>query len=286
MRFMPKARSRAGDILNRSLMIGAIYAVAQALVAMLLGPLSHQQAGPENAILWWFSGSLACLAFAPFVLRSTWSRRDTILAVWAAIAFVRSIGTGIEGALFRPGTTTDAVVGAVSSLAIGLLFSWLVVRLLMPAEPLQPAHASPERTWWGWTWRVLLVGLAYCVFYFGFGAANALLYTLSFYKNNPQYGLNLPPTNIILVAQLIRGPLFGLGALFIVRLADMPRRQTAYWLGLLLFVLGGLGPYIEVVFRSMPLGFNLATLTELFLQNFSTGVVAAFLYKPGTPATK
>ena len=58
----------------------------------------------------------------------------------------------------------------------------------------------------------------------------------------------------------------------------MPPRQTGIWLGLLLFVVGGLAPYVETTFRSMPLGFNLATLTELFLQNFLTGVVAARLY--------
>jgi hypothetical protein len=142
-----------------------------------------------------------------------------------------------------------------------------------------------QRNWWGWTWRVLLVGLAYCVFYFVFGATNALLYTRAFYENNPQYGLTLPPASAILLAQVIRGVLFGLGSLFIVRASDMPRRPTAIWLGLLLFVLGGLGPYVEVVFRSMPLGFNLATLAELFLQNFCTGVVAAFLYKPAAQAS-
>ena len=58
----------------------------------------------------------------------------------------------------------------------------------------------------------------------------------------------------------------------------MPCRQTGIWLGLLLFVVGGMAPYVETTFRSMPLGFNLATLTELFLQNFLTGVVAARLY--------
>jgi hypothetical protein len=45
------------------------------------------------------------------------------------------------------------------------------------------------------------------------------------------------------------------------------------------------GPYLEVTFRTMPLGFNLATLVEIFLQNFLTGVVAANLYKPKATVT-
>jgi hypothetical protein len=36
---------------------------------------------------------------------------------------------------------------------------------------------------------------------------------------------------------------------------------------------------VEVTFRSMPLGFNLATLTEIFFQNFLTGIVAVNLFK-------
>jgi hypothetical protein len=61
-----------------------------------------------------------------------------------------------------------------------------------------------------------------------------------------------------------------------------PRRRMAIWLGLLLFVVGGLGPYLEITFRTMPLGFNLATLAEIFLQNFLTGIVAMNMFKPGS----
>jgi len=67
---------------------------------------------------------------------------------------------------------------------------------------------------------------------------------------------------------LIRGPLFGLGSLFVVRMVDLPRRRIAVWLGILLFIVGGLGPYLELTFRTMPIGFNLATLTEVLFQNF------------------
>ena len=80
------------------------------------------------------------------------------------------------------------------------------------------------------------------------------------------------------LAQLIRGPLFALGAVFLAQAVKASRRQLALWLGFLLFVIGGVAPYVEVTFRTMPLGFNLATLTEILLQNFLTGVVAAYLF--------
>ena len=278
----------------RCFSVGIVYALANSLVAFLLGPLSRQSATLENAAVWTLTGALTCLAFSPFILHARWSRANTTLAVWAAIVFVRCLGLGIEGALFKPASMAISVLGAVSGSLVALPVAWLCVFLLQPADgvvQVEPAERPSKYAslrgprWWSWAWRILLLGLAYFVFYFVFGATNALLYTKSFYENNPQYGLTLPPYAVIFAAQLLRGPLFGLGSLFIARSADLPRRQLGLWLGLLLFVIGGLAPYVEVTFRSMPLGFNLATLTEILFQNVLTGVVAAGLFGP-RPASR
>jgi hypothetical protein len=278
MNAAPEPRLSIVGIIMRSLAVGFAYALASALAASILGPLSRLSPSIDNLLVWLISGTLTALALAPFILHSISSRRQTIFAAWAVIAFVRAFGLGIEGSLFKPTQAVNAMVGAAVGLLIAWLVAWLSVRLLMPSRS-QTARAASGRSLWGWTWRVIVVGLAYFAFYFIFGAANALLYTKSFYENNAQYGLTLPPAGVIFAAQLLRGPLFGLGSLFIVLAAEAPRRRMAVWLGLLLFVVGGLGPYIETTFRTMPLGFNLATLLEIFLQNFLTGVVAVYLYK-------
>ena len=266
---------------SKCLIVGAAYSIASSAIAALLGPVSRLQPTWGNAVIWLLVGTLSCASLAPFILRSTWSRLNTLLAVWGVMVFVRSLGLGIEGSLFKPAEATATVAGTLSGTFVSFLVAWFSVALLLPERTTSPAQAAGQSNWWGWTWRVLLVGLAYFLFYFVFGATNALLYTRSFYENNPKYGLSLPPPATIFLAQLVRGPLFGLGSLFIVRAANMPRRQTGVWLGLLLFVVGGLGPYLETTFCSMPLGFNLATLAELFLQNFLTGLVAARLLVPG-----
>ncbi len=273
-----------GAILLRGLVVGVVYALASALVAAILGPMSRLTPTFDNILVWLLAGTLICLALSPFILYSNWSRTKTVLAVWAVQAFVRSLGLGIEGSLFKPTAALNAILGAIFGILVSLLVAWLAVLLLMPADQTPQEDAGVKRNWWGWIWRVLLVGIAYFIFYFVFGATNALLYTKSFYENNPQYGLNLPAPTMIFLAQLIRGPLFGLGSLFIVRAANAPRRQLAIWLGILLFIVGGVGPYVEVTFRTMPLGFNLATLTEVFFQNFLTGIIAANLYKRKTPS--
>ena len=279
MNIIPLSKPGIGETVLRSLVVGLVYALASVLVTIILGPMSRLSPTLDNILVWLITGTLVSLSLSPFILHSGWSRAKTILAVWAVQALVRSLGLGIEGSLFKPTAVLSAIVGAVFGVLVSLLVAWLAVFLLMPANQ-ESTEETFQRSWWGWTWRVLVVGIAYFIFYFIFGATNALLYTKPFYENNPQYGLSLPPAGVIFLAQLIRGPLFGLGSLFIVRATNTSRHQLALWLGILLFIVGGVGPYVEVTFRTMPFGFNLATLTEIFFQNFLTGVVAANLFKP------
>jgi uncharacterized integral membrane protein len=275
--YMTLPRQGFFSFVVRCLVVGITYALANALAAILLGPLSRQAATLENAFVWTLIGTLLCMVFSPFIVRSTWSQTKTVLAVWAALTFVRSLGLGIEGALYKPASAEVALIGALTGTLVGLLVAWMSVDLLR-FDDIETSESSVKHSWWGWTWRVLVVGLAYLVFYFVFGATNAFLYTMSFYENNPQYGLMLPPIGVIFMAELLRGPLFGLGSLLIARSVSLSRRQLALWLGLMLFAVGGLAPYVEITFRTMPLGFNLATLTEMLFQNVLTGVVAASLF--------
>lgn len=262
--------------LVRCLMVGTAYAAVNSIIAIMLGSLSRQTANLENFAVWILTGTLLCMSFSPFIARSNWSQTKTILAIWAALTFVRSLGLGIESALFKPASATISVISGFTGTLVGLFIAWLSVALLTP-DNAAPTKTGNPYSWWGWTWRVLVVGLAYFMFYFIFGATNALLYTRSFYESH-QYGLTMPPVGIIFVVQLLRGPLFGLGSLFPARSVNLPRRQLALWLGLMLFVIGGLAPYVEGTFRTMPLGFSLATLIELLFQNGLTGVVAANLF--------
>lgn len=273
---------RVRQILVRCAIVGVVYATARLLGAALLDGASRPLLTWDNALVWALVGALTGLSLSAFILRSPRPWPQSVLAVWAALALARSLGTGIEGALYLPATALHAPLNILAGILTDLLIAWWMVQLLAPANAgwlnADRGTATPGRRWRGWAWRVLDVALAYVVFYFVFGSANALLYTLPFYRNNPQYGLTVPPMNVIFVAQFIRGPLFALSALCLAWTVRAPRRQLAAWLGLALFVIGGAGPYLEAVFRTMPLGFNLATLTELLFQNFPTGVVAAYLF--------
>jgi len=262
-----------------SLKIGFVYSVANVLLTLVFGMLGQPSPTWEDAFIWLLTGTIICASLFPFICYSNRSQRQTVVSVWLALALVRSIGLGIEGALYVPATAEYAPINITTKIVIDFLFAWLSVSWLTNDQPKVYETHETAGSWWNWIWRVLIVGLAYFVFYFLFGSINALLYTLPFYRDNPQYGLAVPPMNVIVIAQLIRGPLFGIGAFILARLVTPSRGQLALLLGMVLFIIGGAAPYVEAVFRSMPLGFNLATLTELLCQNFPTGIVAAYLYK-------
>src|ERR1043165_9316788 len=164
----PPSKPAFGEIILRSLTVGFVYALASVFVAAVLGPMSRLAPTFDNILVWLITGTLVCLALSPFILHSHWSRTSTTLAVWGVQAFVRSLGLGIEGSLFKPTAAWNAILGAFFGILISLLVAWLAVLLLMPADQIPQENANGKRNWWSWTWRVLIVGLAYFIFYFVF----------------------------------------------------------------------------------------------------------------------
>ena len=81
------------------------------LAAVVLGAASRLPATWDNALVWVMTGTLTCLSLSPFIRHSFRPRPQTMLAIWAALAFVRSIGLGIEGALYVPATARYAPIG-------------------------------------------------------------------------------------------------------------------------------------------------------------------------------
>ena len=114
----PKSKPNTGELLLRSLIVGTAYAFASTLVAAFLGQMSRLTPTPDNAFIWLITGTLVCISLSPFILNSKWSRKNTMLAVWGVLAFVRSLGLGIEGSLFKPTQALNAMVGAFFGISL------------------------------------------------------------------------------------------------------------------------------------------------------------------------
>jgi hypothetical protein len=96
MNTVPESRLSMGQIVMRSLAVGFAYALASALAAAILGPLSRLAPSIDNLLVWLISGTLTALALAPFPLHSVWPRRHTVFAAWAVLAFVRAFGLSVQ----------------------------------------------------------------------------------------------------------------------------------------------------------------------------------------------
>lgn len=107
-------------ILTRSFAVGVVYASARMLAAALLGAASRLPGTWDNALVWVLTGTLTCLSLSPFIRHSSRPRQQTLLAVWAALAFVRSIGLGIEGAMYVPATAPYAPISVLAGVVIDL----------------------------------------------------------------------------------------------------------------------------------------------------------------------
>jgi hypothetical protein len=80
---------------------------------------------------------------------------------------------------------------------------------------------------------------------------------------------------VVFATELVRGLLIILAVLPLILTWRAQRRWLAVWCGLILFVVGGLVPLLPVTI--LPVYLRVTSGIEIFFQNFSTGVVAAFL---------
>ena len=150
MTFTPKSKPEFGGLVARSAIVGFVYALANALVAAILGPMSRLAPSIDNLLVWFLMGTLVCLSLSPFVLNTNKPRSTTVLNTWAALALVRSIGLGIEGSLFKPTAALSAIVGAVFGILVSLLVAWLSVHLLRLVDEGSQEDVGLKRNLWGW----------------------------------------------------------------------------------------------------------------------------------------
>lgn len=101
--------------------------------AALLDGASRLAPTWDNALVWTLTGALTCLSLSPFIRRSSRPGYQIVLAIWAALALVRSLGTGIEGAQYVPATARYAPLNILAGILTDLLVAWSMVRLLASA---------------------------------------------------------------------------------------------------------------------------------------------------------
>jgi hypothetical protein len=185
----------------------------------------------------------------------------------------------IEGYFFAPALIGDALPALlIQQLIVALAASWVITILFASKEttaPVPPVNRSIP----SWIWHFALATLAYVVFYFIFGSINYILVTKPYYETHAG-GLDVPPVQVTLAAEVVRGTLIALSVLPFLLTVPADKKRLGAWTGFLLFAIGGLVPLTMQV-GALPLFLLIASAWEIFAMNFTTGwVLARLLGRP------
>ena len=272
----------------RGIVVGVAYITAMILAGILFGALGlipPANGNVTSSLLWTLvAGILLGIFLGPLAVRTSATRRQHVL-IWAAVIFCNIGAVALEGAYFAPDLVPIpipvlAAQQFLAALAAGGLIALLFARRDQTAAFLETLR---RRSWLSWVWRFLLASLSYLVFYAVFGALNYTLVTEPYYASHAG-GLVAPAAGTVLAVELVRAPLLVLSIVLLILAARTTRRRVLIIAGLTLFWVGGIVP-LTLQIDSLPAPLLLASAAEIFLQNFLTGVVTAWLFWSARTAT-
>ena len=264
--------------LLKSLLVGAVYAITLALVGMivtLLGFHLPEVKNPMASLMWSFVGGVIAGLSLGSAAPAIPAARTRHLFVWGSLIFLNIASVAIEGYFFAPALIGGALPALlVQQLIASLAAGWVITILFVPkasAVPIAPITRSIP----SWIWRFALAILTYVVFYFIFGGINYALVTKPYYETHAG-GLDVPPVQVTLAAEVVRGALIALSVLPFLLTVPADKKRLGVLTGLLLFAIGGLVPLTMQV-GVLPLFLLVASAWEIFAMNFTTGWVLARL---------
>lgn len=263
------------NFLGRVVTVGVVYTATLIVVGSGLAPFTQEafRGNDPPTLLWTFIGSLIMALAVGLVAEELSASRTRHLLIWTTLLFGNVASVIIEGAIFNPDLLPDVPLLLVQQFLACVVTADVVYYFFAPTNMVKPERAHHH--WLGWLGRFAAASLAYIVFYYAFGAINYSLMTQPYYT--PQInGLTIPEPHIVLLAQLIRGPIVILSLLpLLLTLHTLPHRLLVIT-GMLLFVVGGVVPWLWQI-NQLPTVLFLASGLEIFAQFFATGAVAAWL---------
>lgn len=220
------------------ILLGWLALVAAQVLSGIAVPI-HAVA-PPNALEWMLLTDLLIAAVLGVVaVRSDWVGWRLALAL-VTIALSINLVDAIEGALFlkHSGIPWRPLILNMSVTYVLVLPLW---RYIFGRGEAVPAHYSPflQKSPGTALWKVVLSDVSYLFLYFTAGAI-IFPFVKNFYATQtlPSYG------TIVSLQLLLRGPVFVLVCLLLVRMIGLSRWQGALAVGLAFTILSGVAPLL------------------------------------------
>ncbi|HET7441133.1 MAG TPA: hypothetical protein VFJ47_07525, partial [Terriglobales bacterium] len=220
------------------ILLGWLALAAAQVVAGMLVPVHSPM--PPHALEWMLvSDFLIAAVLGIIAARSDWVGWRLALAL-VIIAWAINLVDMIEGTVFlkQLGIPWRSLILLASVTYILVLPLW---RYIFAGGEAAAPHYSPfsQKPIGSALWRFAVSDLSYLVLYFGAGTA-IFPYVRSFYAAQT----SSPPGAIMALQLLLRGPVFVLICLLLVRMIGLPRWPGALSVGLAFTILSGVAPLL------------------------------------------
>ena len=251
--------------------------LALVLLQMIIGVLIPvRMTPPAHAFGWFLLTDLLIVSVLGFAaMRSEWRGLKLAVAL-AAIPFGIAVLNLIEGVVFLSKEGADwgriAIQMLLSYALVAPVWAWIFGRnghpSIQPENPLESGSLVKR------AWKFLASDVTYLVLYF---AAGLLIFPLvrDFYATQ-----HVPPTATIVALQfLIRGPVFVLICVELVRMLHLPRPSGALMTGLAFTLLSGVAPLL-VPNPFFPDFVRWVHFAEVTSSNFVFGAIVGWIWAP------
>jgi len=254
--------------------VSILQILAGALVALLLPPKTGMPNLAQHFVQWMFlTNAVTVAALSVLALRTEW-RGWTLGAAVAAIPLVIALVNALEGVYFLPNLPIEwpRIMAQIALAAVLSVPVWMLLfgrRAATPAEHFHPiaAKSRGERAW-----KFAVSDVAYLVLYF---VAGTIIwpYIKDFYATQ-----TLPSTSTIFVLELLlRGPVFVVLCLLMVRMLGLPRLSGALAVGAIFTLVSGVAPLL-MPNPYFPDAVRWAHFCEVSSSNFVFGAIVGWLW--------
>ena len=208
------------------------------------------------------SGVLFAVVLAPLAVHVSGSRWRRLATIFVPLYVTGTLADLVEASVFTALLTPVSLVAALVLQAVPALIVALLITLCLPASA-PAAHLRGQRSLLSWAWRLLLAGLLYVPAYYGFAALVAPI-EHPFYADPAfvaQLQTRTPPDSIIVPLETLRGMLFALALVPVLRVLPSRRWSTFVYLVLIGVVIEAVVPLLGLT--SWPAAMRLGNLAEL-----------------------
>jgi hypothetical protein len=251
----------------------------------LLGGLPLTLAAPtrEAFVQCWLAGILMSSCFVPVAIFGPKSFFAQFAVIGTAVLFVTSFCTWTEAMLFMPaafkGHPWQALIGgSIVYLTVAAILAALarILRLRRDSER-ETVAQTPSML----PFMILASGICYAIYYLVFGAITFHAITYKYYPDAARLARSWGIWFWAL--QIGRGILMTLSILPVLFTLRLSRAKLAITAGMIVWIAGGAAPLLLPIEFMTPFQ-RFVHVIEIFTQNFSLGISAAYLLtRPSQP---